>query len=68
MADKQTITFKIRQDGVVEERVDGVKGDVCENLTKDLEAKLGDLTRRIHKSEYYQKQKNVTLQHDQNQT
>jgi hypothetical protein len=68
MADKQTITFKIRQDGVVEERVDGVKGDVCENLTKDLEAKLGDLTRRIHKSEYYQKQENVTLQHDQNQT
>ena len=68
MADKQTITFKIRQDGVVEERVDGVKGDVCENLTKDLKAKLGDLTRRIHKSEYYQKQENVTLQHDQNQT
>ena len=68
MADKQPITFKIRQDGVVEERVDGVKGDVCENLTKDLEAKLGDLTRRIHKSEYYQKQENVTLQHDQNQT
>ena len=68
MADKQTITFKIRQDGIVEERVDGVKGDVCENLTKDLEAKLGDLTRRIHKSEYYQKQENVTLQHNQDQT
>ena len=33
--DKQTITFKVRQDGIVEERVDGVKGDVCENLTKD---------------------------------
>ena len=68
MTDKQTITFKIRQDGIVEERVDGVKGDVCENLTKDLEAKLGDLTRRIHTSEYYQKKENVTLQHDQNQT
>ena len=68
MADKQTITFKVRQDLIVEERVDGVKGDICENLTKDLEAKLGDLTRRIHNSEYYQKQENVTLQHDQNQT
>ena len=68
MADKQTITFKVRQDGIVEERVDGVKGDICENLTKDLEAKLGDLTRRIHNSEYYQKQENHTLQHDQNQT
>ena len=68
MADKQTITFKVRQDGIVEERVDGVKGDICENLTKDLEAKLGDLTRRIHNSEYYQKQENVTLQHAQNQT
>ena len=66
--DKQTITFKVRQDGIVEERVDGVKGDVCENLTKDLEAKLGDLTRRIHKSEYYQKKENVTLQHNQDQT
>tara|TARA_B100001996_G_scaffold75869_1_gene56027 strand:+ start:288 stop:494 length:207 start_codon:yes stop_codon:yes gene_type:complete len=67
MTDKQTITFKIRQDGIVEERVEGVKGDVCENLTKDIEAKLGDLTRRIHNSEYYQKQENVTLQHNQDQ-
>ena len=67
MTDKQTITFKIRQDGIVEEREEGVKGDVCENLTKDIEAKLGDLTRRIHNSEYYQKQENVTLQHNQDQ-
>ena len=48
--------------------VEGVAGDACENLTKDLEAKLGDLTRRIHNSEYYQKQENVTLQHNQDQT
>ncbi len=70
MADKQTIRFKIRQDGIVEESVEGVTGDICENLTKDIEARLGDLTRRIHKSEYYQSQGNVadvTLQHNQDQ-
>tara|TARA_B100000131_G_scaffold184784_1_gene178018 strand:- start:1832 stop:2047 length:216 start_codon:yes stop_codon:yes gene_type:complete len=70
MADKQSIRFKIRQDGIVEEKVEGVAGDACENLTKDLEKKLGDLTRRIHTSDYYKSQNtvsDVTLQHNQDQ-
>ena len=64
------ITYKIRQDGIVEERVHGCSGDTCESMTKDIENALGDLTRRIHNAEYYQSQKdesNVTLQHNQDQ-
>ncbi len=70
MSEQQTIKFTIRQDGIVEERVEGVSGDTCESLTRKLEERLGDLTRRIHNSEYYQSQQNVTdvtLQHNQNQ-
>ena len=63
---KETIKFTIRQDGVVEEEVIGVQGDTCQGLTKDLEAKLGDLQMRVYKSEYY-KQKDVTLQQNKNQ-
>ena len=68
---KQTrITYRIRQDGIVEETIDGCTGDTCETITRGLEEALGDLTRRIHSSEYYQAQKdvtNVTLQHNQDQ-
>tara|TARA_B100001250_G_C19559288_1_gene682583 strand:+ start:84 stop:293 length:210 start_codon:yes stop_codon:yes gene_type:complete len=66
---KQSIRFRIRQDGKVEERVEGVVGDACEALTKDLEKKLGDLENRIHTSDYYLKapNKNVTLQHNKDQ-
>ncbi len=66
--EKESIRFHIRQDGMVEERVEGVPGPVCESLTERIEDALGDLTRRIHNSEYYQSQKsvsNVTLQHNQ---
>ncbi len=63
------IRFRIRQDGVVEEKVEGVYGDSCERLTKEIENALGDISRRIHTSDYYLKSpnKNVTLQHDQDQ-
>ena len=63
------IRFRIRQDGVVEEKVEGVYGDSCERLTKEIEKALGDISRRIHTADYYLKQpnKNVTLQHDQDQ-
>ena len=62
---KESIKFTIKQDGTVEEEVMGVQGDTCQGLTKDLEAKLGDLQMRVYKSEYYQ-QKDVTLQQNQN--
>ena len=41
MTRKQTIKFTIRQDGTVDETVDGVYGDACENLTKRVEDALG---------------------------
>ena len=66
MSQQIKATFKIYQDGRVEEKVDGAVGDTSESITRNLEMKLGDLERRIYSSDYY-KQKNVTLQHDQNQ-
>lgn len=63
------IRFRIRQDGMVEEKVEGATGHSCERLTKEIEKALGDITNRIHTTDYYLKQpkKNVTFQHDQDQ-
>jgi hypothetical protein len=65
----EIIRYRIRQDGMVEERVEGATGDSCERLTKEIEKALGDISNRIHTADYYLKQpnKNVTLQHDQDQ-
>ena len=64
---QQQIKFTIRQDGLVSEEVLGVVGDSCQDLTKSIEEKLGEVTYVETKPEYYQ-QKNVTLQHNQNET
>ena len=64
---QQQIKFTIRQDGLVSEEVLGVVGDTCQDLTKSIEEKLGEGTYVETKPEYYQ-QKNVTLQHNQNET
>ena len=45
----------------------GVVGDSCQDLTKSIEEKLGEVTYVETKPEYYQ-QENVTLQHNQNKT
>ena len=63
---QQKIKFTIRQDGLVSEEVIGVVGNDCQNLTKSVEEKLGEVTYIEHKPEYYQ-QENVTLQHNQDQ-
>ena len=63
---QQKIKFIIRQDGLVSEEVFGTVGNECENLTKSIEEKLGEVTYIEHKPEYYQ-QENVTLQHNQDQ-
>ena len=63
---QQQIKFTIRQDGLVSEEVVGVVGDACQDLTKSIEEKLGEVTYIETKPEYYQ-QENVTLQHDTNQ-
>ena len=63
---KQTIKFTIRQDGTVSEEVFGVIGNECQDITKSIEEKLGNVTYVETKPEYYQ-QENVTLQHNQNE-
>ena len=67
MATQQTLKFTIRQDGTVLEEVMGTVGNECENLTKRIEERLGTVQTVEHKPEYYQKNENVTLQHNQDQ-
>ena len=64
--EKETIKFSIRQDGTVAEEVFGVIGNSCQDLTKIIEEKLGNVTYVETKPEYYQ-QENVTLQHNKNE-
>ena len=63
---QQKIKFTIRQDGLVTEEVFGAIGNECQDITKSIEEKLGDVTYIETKPEYYQ-QENVTLQYDKNQ-
>ena len=63
---QQSLKFTIRQDGTVIEEVMGVVGNDCENLTKRVEERLGEVQNVQHKPEYYQQQVNtedVSLQH-----
>ena len=62
----KTIRFSIKQDGTVTEEVTGAVSNECEQLTKLIEDRLGNVTQRLHKPEYYQ-QENVTLQYNQNE-
>ena len=64
--EKETNKFSIRQDGTVAEEVFGVIGSECQDLTKTIEEKLGNVTYVETKPEYYQ-QENVTLQHNKNE-
>ena len=66
MPKQQKLKFSIRQDGTVSEEVFGAVGKECENITRSIEEKLGNVTYVEPKPEYYQ-QENVTLQHDQNE-
>ena len=62
---QQTIKFIIKQDGTVTEEVIGAVGNECENLTRNIEEKLGVAQRVEHKPEYYQQkqttEENVSL-------
>ena len=71
MSKKQTLKFTIRQDGLVTEEVIGVVGNACQDLTKLIEERIGQVTYVETKPEFYQQQKtqtDVTLQHNQDQT
>ena len=50
---QRTLRFKIRQDGRVEETVEGLVGEGCLNLTEKLEEALGSVEQRISTSEAF---------------
>ena len=66
MSTKKTLKFNVRQDGLVSEEVIGVVGNACQDLTRAIEEKLGEVSYVETKPEYYQ-QENVTLQHNKNE-
>ncbi|KGG13507.1 MULTISPECIES: DUF2997 domain-containing protein [Prochlorococcus] len=50
---QRILRFRIRQDGVVEESVDGVVGKSCNQLTERIEAAIGSVENRALKAEAY---------------
>ena len=50
---QRTLRFKIRQDGRVEETVEGLVGEACIHLTEKLEAALGSVEQRKATSEAF---------------
>tara|TARA_Y100001968_G_C19121586_1_gene602251 strand:+ start:516 stop:719 length:204 start_codon:yes stop_codon:yes gene_type:complete len=50
---QRTLRFKIRQDGRVEETVEGLVGEACIHLTEKLEAALGSVELRKTTSEAF---------------
>ena len=56
---KETIKYTISQDGNVKEEVFNVPGDVCVDITKDIEIKLGALEQQVYTAEYYQQPVNL---------
>ena len=70
MPEQTKLKFSIRQDGLVTEEVMGVVGNACQDLTRSIEKKLGEVTYVETKPEFYQQQntqKDVTFQHNQNE-
>jgi hypothetical protein len=53
---QQTIRFRIRPDGRVEEQVEGVRGAGCAQLTERIEARLGAVQQRRSTAEAFQSQ------------
>lgn len=68
---QNTIKFTIKQDGTVTEEVIGAVGQECENLTRSIDDKLGKVTQKLFKPQYYnpnttKNEENVPLHNDQN--
>ena len=51
---QHTIRFRIRPDGRVEETVEGVVGQGCQELTERIESRLGTVQQRQETSEAFQ--------------
>ena len=71
---QRTLRFRIRQDGRVEETVEGLVGEACIDLTEKLEDALGTVERRdqplipffaktFKNRLFLQKSTDVTFQH-----
>ena len=54
---QRNLRFKIRQDGRVEETVEGLVGEACIDLTEKLEESLGTVERREPTSEAFLREK-----------
>tara|TARA_B100001996_G_scaffold17841_1_gene14723 strand:- start:200 stop:403 length:204 start_codon:yes stop_codon:yes gene_type:complete len=54
---QRNLRFKIRQDGRVEETVEGLVGEACIDLTEKLEDALGTVERREPTSEAFLREK-----------
>jgi len=54
---QRTLRFKIRQDGRVEETVEGLVGEACIDLTEKLEDALGVVERREPTSDTFLREK-----------
>ena len=54
MPKQQKLKFTIRQDGLVTEEVFGTVGNECQDITKSIEERLGNVTYIETKPEYYQ--------------
>ena len=54
---QRTLRFKIRQDGRVEETVEGLFGEACIDLTEKLEDALGTVEQRKPTSEAFLQEK-----------
>ena len=57
---QRTLRFRIRQDGLVEETVEGVVGEQCNQLTKSLEEALGVVEHSKPTAEAYLSPQNQT--------
>ena len=51
---QRTLRFKIRQDGLVEETVEGILGNSCLELTEQIESALGNIQQRKPTAESFQ--------------
>ena len=51
---QRTIRFRIRPDGRVEETVEGLAGQGCQQLTERIESRLGTVQQRQETSEAFQ--------------
>ena len=50
---QQTIRFRIHSGGRVQELVEGVQGEACQQLTERIEARLGSVQQRQSTSEAF---------------